>query len=243
MANTVDRMRIPRDPDGVTVGSGKVTLDVEVENLRGFSEQVPVGWRSAGRARVGVHLCDQMVTGCTVVLSIERTYPRSVSGNERSVVVVAMKEVAAIEFLQNSGWLGHKNSEGPQPGLMKENTMEQVNGTSTETATKTPAAKAKIRAFDPVEFTRSVAAEKVGDEEMVQLARSLVEVSTSIKGVLGGASAGAIVGTVAAGVLAHKHGLEGQALVDATCVGFAVGAKAGALAGWGGAAAYNRLTR
>jgi hypothetical protein len=121
---------------------------------------------------------------------------------------------------------------------MKENTMEQVN------STKTPAApKAKVKAFDPVDFTRKVAEENVGNEELVHLARSLVEVKTSVKGVLGGASAGAIVGTVAAGVLAHKHGLEGQALVDATCVGFAVGAKAGALAGWGGAAAYNRLTR
>lgn len=238
MANTVDRMRIPRDPDGVTVGSGEVTLDIEVENLRGFSEQVPAGWRSTGRARVGVHLCDQMVAGCTIVLSIERTYPRSVSGNERSVVVVAMEEVAAIEFLQNSGWLGHKSSEG-QPSPMKESTMEQVN--STQTA-KTPAPK-KVKAFNPVAFAEKIAAEGEGTEELVELARSLVEVKTSIKGVLGGASAGAIVGTVAAGVLAHRHGFEGQALIDATCVGFAVGTKAGALAGWGGAAAYNRLTR
>lgn len=120
--------------------------------------------------------------------------------------------------------------------------MEQVN--STETPAKTPATtKAKIKAFNPVAFAEKVAAEEGGNEELVQLTRSLVEVKTSIKGVLGGASAGAIIGTVAAGVLAHKHGLEGQALVDATCVGFAVGTKAGALAGWGGAAAYNRLTR
>lgn len=120
--------------------------------------------------------------------------------------------------------------------------MKQVN--STETPAKTPATpKAKIKAFNPVAFAEKVAAEEGGNEELVQLTRSLVEVKTSIKGVLGGASAGAIIGTVAAGVLAHKHGLEGQALVDATCVGFAVGTKAGALAGWGGAAAYNRLTR
>lgn len=121
--------------------------------------------------------------------------------------------------------------------------MEQVNGTST-TDTKTPAAKAKIKAFDPVEFARRTSNDlPPTSEDVVAIARHMVEVTTSIKSIVGGGSVGAIAGTVAGVVLGRKAGLEGQALVDASCVGFAVGAKAGALTGWGAAAVYNRLSR
>lgn len=104
----------------------------------------------------------------------------------------------------------------------------------------------KVLAFDPVAFAKKVM-KGVPDEdhplESVALVRSLVEVTTSLKAVIGGASAGAVAGTVAGVVVGRKYGLEGQALVDGACVGFAVGAKAGGLIGWGGAAAYNCLTR
>lgn len=118
--------------------------------------------------------------------------------------------------------------------------MEQVN---TETPAKTPTTP-KVKAFDPVEFARRTSNElPPTPEDAVAFARHLVEVTTSIKSIVGGGSVGAIAGTVAGAVLGRKAGLEGQALVDASCVGFAVGAKAGALTGWGAAAVYNRLSR
>lgn len=103
-----------------------------------------------------------------------------------------------------------------------------------------------VLAFDPVAFAKKVT-KGVPDEdhprESVAVIRSLVEVTTSFKAVIGGVSAGAVAGTVAGVVVGRKYGLEGQALVDGACVGFAVGAKAGGLLGWGGAAVYNRLSR
>lgn len=107
-------------------------------------------------------------------------------------------------------------------------------------------AEEKVKAFDPVAFAKKVT-KGVPDEdhprESVAVIRSLVEVTTSFKAVVGGISAGAVAGTVAGVVVGRKYGLEGQALVDGACVGFAVGAKAGGLLGWGGAAVYNRLSR